>query len=97
MDYLKDTVESNQMRQSMIKNVEWHLGVHLNEVNLLKVNAYQVMNFTADDDGPICLSESDWQLLRYDTDTGKIEQVKYRACKLVKKLKEEKNMTAKVN
>ena len=66
-------------------------------MNLLKVDDYQVATFTTDNDVPVYLSESDWQLRCYDTDTGKTKQAKYKACELVKELKEEKHMIARGN
>ena len=47
------------MKKSLMVQEEGYLGEYYEEVNLLKVNKYQSMVFSSEDDGPIGLSKMD--------------------------------------
>ena len=78
-----------KMKKSLMVQEEGYLGEFYREVNLLKVNEYQSMVFSSEDDGPIGLSKIDRESTKYDRDTGKTKTVKYKMAELVQILKDQ--------
>ena len=86
-----------KMKKSLMVQEEGYLGEFYREVNLLKVNEYQSMVFSSEDDGPIGLSKIDRESTKYDRDTGKTKTVKYKMAELVQLLKDKKNIVVQGN